>query len=61
MDTEELRQELQIGVDALARGESQDLDTAIGAIRQKMCDHARLLAQEKLVGCYKKDWIPRLR
>ena len=35
MDTEELRQELQIGVDALARGESQDLDTAIDAIRQK--------------------------
>jgi hypothetical protein len=47
MDTEELRRELPIGVDALARGESQDLDTAIDALRQKMRD--RLLAQEKLV------------
>jgi putative addiction module CopG family antidote len=33
---EELRQELQIGVDALERGESQDLDTAIDTLRQKM-------------------------
>jgi Arc/MetJ-type ribon-helix-helix transcriptional regulator len=41
---EELRQELQIGVDALARGESQDLDTAIDALRQKMRDRDRLLA-----------------
>lgn len=32
----ELRQELQIGVDALARGESQDLDIAIDSLRQKM-------------------------
>jgi hypothetical protein len=42
MDTKELRRELQIGVDALARGESQDLDTAIDALRQKMRDHDRL-------------------
>ncbi len=35
---EELRQELKIGADALARGESQDLDTAIDALRQKMRD-----------------------
>jgi putative addiction module CopG family antidote len=33
---EELRQELQVGVDALERGESQDLDSAIDALRQKM-------------------------
>jgi antitoxin ParD1/3/4 len=33
---EELRREVQIGVDALDRGESQDLDTAIGSIRQKI-------------------------
>jgi hypothetical protein len=43
-DIEELRQELQIGVDALARGESQDLGTAIDALRQKMRDRDRLLA-----------------
>jgi putative addiction module CopG family antidote len=33
---EELRREVQIGTEALDRGESQDLDTAIGNIRQKM-------------------------
>ncbi len=43
-DIDELRRELQIGVDALARGESQDLDTAIDALRQKMRDRDRLLA-----------------
>jgi putative addiction module CopG family antidote len=32
----ELRQELQIGAEALERGESQDLDTAIDSLRQKM-------------------------
>ena len=48
MDVEKLRRELQIGVDALARGESQDLDTAIDALRQKMRDRDRLLAQEML-------------
>ncbi len=33
---EELRREVKIGTDALDRGESQDLDTAIEQIRQKM-------------------------
>jgi putative addiction module CopG family antidote len=33
---EALRQELQIGAEALERGESQDLDTAIESLRQKM-------------------------
>jgi antitoxin ParD1/3/4 len=33
---EELRREVQIGTDALDRSESQDLDTAIDHIRQKM-------------------------
>jgi antitoxin ParD1/3/4 len=33
---EELRQEIQIGIDAIDRGESQDLDTAIDNLRQKM-------------------------
>jgi hypothetical protein len=33
---EELRREVQIGIDALDRGESQDLDTAIDGLRQKM-------------------------
>ncbi len=37
-------------MDALARGESQDLDRAIDSIRQKIRDRDRLLAQEKLVG-----------
>ncbi len=44
---------LKIGVDALARGESQDLDRAIDSIRGKMRDRDRLLAQEKLVGMCK--------
>ena len=33
---EELRQEVQIGIDAIDRGESQDLDTAIDHLRLKM-------------------------
>jgi putative addiction module CopG family antidote len=33
---EALRQDLQIGAEALERGESQDLDTAIDSLRQKM-------------------------
>lgn len=33
---EELRQEAQVGIDALERGKSQDLDMAIGSLRQKM-------------------------
>jgi putative addiction module CopG family antidote len=33
---ESLRQELQIGAEALERGESQDLDVAIDSLRQKM-------------------------
>jgi antitoxin ParD1/3/4 len=33
---DQLQREVQIGVDALDRGESQDLDTAITTLRQKM-------------------------
>jgi putative addiction module CopG family antidote len=33
---EALRQDLKIGAEALERGESQDLDTAIDSLRQKM-------------------------
>jgi putative addiction module CopG family antidote len=33
---EALRQDLQIGAEALERGESQDLDVAIDSLRQKM-------------------------
>lgn len=33
---EELRAEVQVGIDALQRGESQDLDTAMDNLRQKM-------------------------
>lgn len=32
----ELQQEVQLGIDALDRGESQDLDSAIYHLRQKM-------------------------
>jgi putative addiction module CopG family antidote len=33
---EALRQDLKIGAEALERGESQDLDTAIDSLRQKI-------------------------
>jgi antitoxin ParD1/3/4 len=33
---EELRQEAQVGIDALERGESQDMETAMDDLRQKM-------------------------
>jgi putative addiction module CopG family antidote len=33
---EELRREVQVGIDALDRGESQNLETALDSIRQKM-------------------------
>ena len=33
---EEIRQKVQIGIDALDRGESQDLDIAVDSLRQKM-------------------------